>query len=80
MEMWSPRQNLQQGDKRNVLKYEHGGNWKVKTSRKSVDAPPHFHALGQGKQTAPCSAGTWAAVPPLLWLISRCERRGVSFG
>ena len=30
---------------------------------------PHFHARRQGKQTGPCSAVTWLALPPLLWVL-----------
>lgn len=32
---------------------------------------PHFYALSWGKQTEPCSAGTWLVLPPLLWIIWR---------
>ena len=35
------------------------------------DTTPHFYALSQGKQTEPCSAGTWLVLPPLLWIIWR---------
>lgn len=37
----------------------------------AADATPHFYALSRGKQTEPCSAGTWLVVPPLLWVIWR---------
>lgn len=45
------------------------------------DTTPHFYALSQGKQTEPCSAGTWLVLPPLLWIIwsSQYERHGVGF-
>lgn len=28
-----------------------------------------FQCTQQGKQTEPCSAGTWLVLPPLLWII-----------
>lgn len=48
----------------------------------TADVAPHFYALSQGKQTEPCSAGTWLVLPPLLWVnlkSSQYERHGTSF-
>lgn len=36
----------------------------------SPDPTSRFNALSQGKQTEPCSSGTWLVLPPLLWVIS----------
>lgn len=59
-------------------KYEH---WRISSKNShglgrclpqmAPDTTPHFHALSQGKQTEPCSAGTWLVLPPLLWIIWR---------